>query len=75
MKGIVKGVLIGAVPDRGGRANEMRPTKADIHPYGGYRGGGGGGESHLETCVPIGFLWVEAACQKRVQVADSNLGH
>jgi hypothetical protein len=55
MKGIVKGVLIGAVPDRGGRANEMRPTKADINPYGGHRGGGGGGESHLELMILLLF--------------------
>ena len=46
-KSLVKTVIIGSVPDRGGRANEMRPKKADMgFGYGGGgggRGGGGGG--------------------------------
>lgn len=47
-KSLVKTIIIGAVPDRGGRANEMRPKDSDIHggfkKYGGGgRGGGGGG--------------------------------
>jgi hypothetical protein len=43
-KALVKSIIIGTVPDRGGRANEMRPKSSDIRPnYGGGRGGGGGG--------------------------------
>jgi protein FAM98B len=44
-KSLVKTVIIGKVPDRGGRANEMRPKKADVFGFGGGggRGGGGGG--------------------------------
>lgn len=45
----VKGVVIGAVPDRGGRAGEMRPSASDHMPAwmskraaGGGRGGRGG---------------------------------
>ena len=41
-KSLVKTVIIGSVPDRGGRANEMRPKKADM---GFGRGGGGSGGS------------------------------
>ena len=41
-KSLVKTVIIGTVPDRGGRANEMRPKARDM----GFsnRGGGGGGD-------------------------------
>ena len=42
-KDLVKSLIIGAVPDRGGRANEMRPSKSDVNPYGGRGGGRGGG--------------------------------
>ncbi len=42
-KSLVKTVIIGAVPDRGGRANEMRPKKADIFGFNGSSGGGRGG--------------------------------
>jgi hypothetical protein len=43
-KALVKKIIIGQVPDRGGRANEMRPKAADMRPnYGGGGGGGGGG--------------------------------
>jgi len=42
-KSLVKTVIIGSVPDRGGRANEMRPKKADLGFGGGGRGGRGGG--------------------------------
>jgi uncharacterized membrane protein YgcG len=45
-KSIIKSVIIGAVPDRGGRAGEMRPKARDIKPTwtrGGGRGGGGVG--------------------------------
>ena len=41
-KGVVKSVLIGHVPDRGGRTTDMRPSRADINPYGS-RGGEGKG--------------------------------
>lgn len=55
----VKAVRIGAVPDRGGRVHEMRPSARDLMPEwkarmmdrdhgaggaGGHRGGGGGGD-------------------------------
>ena len=50
-KSLVKTVIIGHIPDRGGRANEMRPKKSDMgfgggggyKGRGGGRGGGGGG--------------------------------
>ena len=50
-KSLVKTIIIGAVPDRGGRANEMRPKDSDVHggfkKSGGGRGGGrGGGGRH-----------------------------
>ena len=38
-KSLVKTVIIGSVPDRGGRANEIRPKASDL----GFRRGGGGG--------------------------------
>ena len=41
-KSLVKTVIIGTVPDRGGRANEMRPKARDMG-FSGTRGGGGGG--------------------------------
>jgi len=40
---LVKTVIIGAVPDRGGRANEMRPKARDMGFGGRGRGGGGRG--------------------------------
>lgn len=40
-KSLVKTVIIGSVPDRGGRANEMRPKARDMG-FGGGRGGGSG---------------------------------
>ena len=42
---IVKKIIIGKVPDRGGRANEMRPSTGAFRPerIGGGRGGGGRG--------------------------------
>lgn len=43
-KSLVKTVIIGHIPDRGGRANEMRPKKSDLgFGGGGWKGGGGGG--------------------------------
>jgi hypothetical protein len=42
-KSLVKTVIIGSVPDRGGRANEMRPKKADFGFGGGHKTAGGGG--------------------------------
>ena len=40
----VKSVIIGTVPDRGGRANEMRPSMRDMMPgWSSRRSGGGGG--------------------------------
>ena len=41
-KSLVKKIIIGKVPDRGGRANEMRP-KAEKQFFGGRGGSGGGG--------------------------------
>ena len=45
-KSLVKTVIIGSVPDRGGRANETRPKARDMGFHrggaGGGRGGGGG---------------------------------
>lgn len=48
-KSLVKTIIIGSVPDRGGRANEMRPKATDVRPN--YGSGGnfkkrGGGNSH-----------------------------
>merc|ERR1711968_42762 len=51
---IVKKIIIGKVPDRGGRVNEMRPSTAVFRPerigggrgWGGGRGGGRGGGGH-----------------------------
>jgi hypothetical protein len=45
---LVKKVLIGKVPDRGGRANEMRPKASDMG-FGGRGGGRGGGGHHKGT--------------------------
>jgi hypothetical protein len=42
-KNLVKTVIIGHIPDRGGRANEMRPKKSDLGFGGGFGGRGGGG--------------------------------
>lgn len=42
-KNLVKTVIIGHIPDRGGRANEMRPKKSDFGFGGGGFGGGGRG--------------------------------
>jgi hypothetical protein len=45
-KSLVKTVIIGTVPDRGGRANEMRPKARDMgFSRGGGGGGGGGGHN------------------------------
>ena len=40
---IVKKIIIGKVPDRGGRAHEMRPSMPVFRPERIGRGGGGGG--------------------------------
>ena len=41
-KSLVKTVIIGRVPDRGGRTNEMRPKARDIQPAWARKSGGGG---------------------------------
>ena len=46
-KSLVKTIIIGSVPDRGGRAYEMRPKAADIRPnFGGFNKASGGGSGH-----------------------------
>lgn len=48
---IVKKVIVGAVPDRGGRVNELRQKKMfeGGKRFGGGGGGGGGGKHHQQS--------------------------
>ena len=43
---VVRSVIIGQVPDRGGRTNETRPKLSDISPSYSQPGRGGGGLHH-----------------------------
>ena len=45
-KSLVKTVIIGHVPDRGGRTNEMRPKSRDIQPAWARKGAGRGSGGH-----------------------------
>lgn len=42
-KSVVKSVIVGRVPDRGGRMNEIRPKQFEAVARGGWKGGVGGG--------------------------------
>jgi hypothetical protein len=43
-RSLAKQVIVGNVPDRGGRVNELRTKKVNEGRKNGYRGGGGGSQ-------------------------------